>query len=108
MTARTVAITGATRGVGRGIADAFARRGDALVIVVLTESVEYHLTDPKFDELKHRMAHMGPYGEAVARVADRPLDFHGRYLENHDLEALGSWSPRRRGLAGLDDARPRA
>ena len=33
MTARTVVITGATRGVGRGIADAFARRGDALVIV---------------------------------------------------------------------------
>jgi 3-oxoacyl-[acyl-carrier protein] reductase len=33
VTARTVVITGATRGVGRGIADAFARRGDALVIV---------------------------------------------------------------------------
>ena len=56
---------------------------------MLTESVEYHLTDPRFDELKQRMAHMGPYGEAVARVADQPLDFRGRYLENHDLEALG-------------------
>ena len=31
--ARTVLITGATRGVGRGIADAFARRGDRLVLV---------------------------------------------------------------------------
>ena len=30
---RTVLITGATRGVGRGIADAFARRGDSLVLV---------------------------------------------------------------------------
>src|SRR5215211_2952242 len=30
---RTVLITGATRGVGRGIADAFARRGDRLVLV---------------------------------------------------------------------------
>ena len=44
---------------------------------------------PPFDEVKRRMAHMGPYGEAVAMVADQPLDFHGRYLENHDLEALG-------------------
>ena len=60
-----------------------------LAPVVLTESVEYHLTDPRFDEVKHRMARMAPYGEAVARVADQPLDFRGRYLENHDLEALG-------------------
>ena len=30
---RTVLVTGATRGVGRGIADAFARRGDRLVLV---------------------------------------------------------------------------
>ena len=57
--------------------------------VVLTESVEYHLTDDHFDELKRRMALMGPYGEAVAMVADQPLDFREHYLENHDLEALG-------------------
>ena len=43
----------------------------------------------RFDELKRRMARMGPYGEAVAKVADQPLDFRGQYLENHDLEALG-------------------
>ena len=60
-----------------------------LAPVVLTESVEYHLTDDYFDELKRRMAHMGPYGEAVATVADQPLDFRGHYLENYDLEALG-------------------
>ena len=30
---RTVLVTGATRGVGRGIADAFALRGDRLVLV---------------------------------------------------------------------------
>jgi Dihydrodipicolinate reductase, N-terminus/short chain dehydrogenase len=30
---RTVLVSGATRGVGRGIADAFARRGDRLVVV---------------------------------------------------------------------------
>jgi len=60
-----------------------------LAPIVLTESVEYHLTADHFDELKRRMALMGPYGEAVAMVADQPLDFRGRYLENHDLEALG-------------------
>ena len=65
-----------------------------LAPVVLTESVEYHLTDAHFEELKRRMAHMGPYGEAVARVADQPLDFRGQYLENHDLEALGFLTPR--------------
>jgi NAD(P)-dependent dehydrogenase (short-subunit alcohol dehydrogenase family) len=75
-----------------GLVQDLAGTGVALNLlapVVLTESVEYHLTDPRFDDVKHRMAHMGPYGEAVARVADQPLDFRGRYLENHDLEALG-------------------
>ena len=32
---------------------------------------------------------MGPFGEAVARIADQPPSFRGRYLENHDLEDLG-------------------
>jgi NAD(P)-dependent dehydrogenase (short-subunit alcohol dehydrogenase family) len=75
-----------------GLVQDLADTGVALNLlapVVLTESVEYHLTDPRFDEVKHRMARMAPYGEAVARVADQPLDFRGRYLENHDLEALG-------------------
>jgi NAD(P)-dependent dehydrogenase (short-subunit alcohol dehydrogenase family) len=65
-----------------------------LAPVVLTESVEYHLTADHFDDVKQRMAHMGPYGEAVARVAEQPLDFRGQYLENHDLEALGFLTPR--------------
>ena len=56
---------------------------------MLTESVEFHLTGPRFDDLKRRMARMGPFGEAVARIADQPPDFRGHYLENHDLEQLG-------------------
>jgi len=60
-----------------------------LAPIVLTESVEYHLTGPRFDDLKQRMAAMGPFGEAVARIADQPSSFRGHYLENHDLEALG-------------------
>jgi 3-oxoacyl-[acyl-carrier protein] reductase len=62
---------------------------DLVAPVVLTESVEYHLTGAHFDELKRRMAPMGPFGEAVARIADQPPSFRGHYLENHDLEALG-------------------
>jgi 3-oxoacyl-[acyl-carrier protein] reductase len=62
---------------------------DLVAPVVLTESVEFHLTDARFDDLKHRMARMEPYGEAVARIADQPSSFRGHYLENHDLEALG-------------------
>jgi NAD(P)-dependent dehydrogenase (short-subunit alcohol dehydrogenase family) len=62
---------------------------DLVAPVVLTESVEYHLTGARFDDLKRRMAQMGPYGEAVARIADQPPSFRGHYLENHDLEALG-------------------
>jgi NAD(P)-dependent dehydrogenase (short-subunit alcohol dehydrogenase family) len=62
---------------------------DLVAPVVLTESVEYHLTDRRFDELKRRMAPMGAFGEAVARIADQPPEFRGHYLENHDLEALG-------------------
>ncbi|HLM16697.1 MAG TPA: SDR family NAD(P)-dependent oxidoreductase, partial [Acidimicrobiia bacterium] len=62
---------------------------DLVAPVVLTESVEYHLTGPRFDDLKRRMALMGPFGEAVARIADQPPSFRGHYLENHDLEALG-------------------
>jgi hypothetical protein len=56
---------------------------------VLTESVEYHLTGAHFDDLKRRMAPMGAFGEAVARIADQPANFREHYLENHDLEALG-------------------
>jgi NAD(P)-dependent dehydrogenase (short-subunit alcohol dehydrogenase family) len=62
---------------------------DLVAPVVLTESVEYHLTGPRFDELKRRMAPMDAFGEAVARIADQPPEFRGHYLENHDLEALG-------------------
>ncbi len=62
---------------------------DLVAPVVLTESVEYHLTGARFDDLKQRMAPMGPFGEAVARIADQPSSFRGHYLENHDLEALG-------------------
>ena len=62
---------------------------DLVAPVVLTESVEYHLTGERFDELKRRMAPMGAFGEAVARIADQSPDFRGHYLENHDLEALG-------------------
>lgn len=62
---------------------------DLVAPVVLTESVEYHLTGERFDDLKQRMAPMGAFGEAVARVADQPPEFRGHYLENHDLEALG-------------------
>jgi NAD(P)-dependent dehydrogenase (short-subunit alcohol dehydrogenase family) len=81
-----------------GLARDFAGMGvsfNLLAPVVLTESVEYHLTDPRFDELKERMAGMGPYGEAVARLADQPVEFSGQYLENHDLARLGfldEWS----------------
>jgi hypothetical protein len=60
---------------------------------VLTESVEFHLTDTRFDDLKRRMARMRPFGEAVARIADQPPDFRGHYLENHDLERLGFLEP---------------
>jgi NAD(P)-dependent dehydrogenase (short-subunit alcohol dehydrogenase family) len=66
---------------------------DLVAPVVLTESVEYHLTGPRFDDLKRRMARMGPFGEAVARIADQPSSFRGHYLENHDLEALGFLEP---------------
>jgi NAD(P)-dependent dehydrogenase (short-subunit alcohol dehydrogenase family) len=62
---------------------------DLVAPVVLTESVEYHLTGERFDDLKRRMAPMGAFGEAVARIADQPPEFRGHYLENHDLEALG-------------------
>ena len=62
---------------------------DLVAPVVLTESVEYHLTGPRFDDLKRRMAPMDAFGEAVARIADQPPEFRGHYLENHDLEALG-------------------
>jgi len=62
---------------------------DLVAPVVLTESVEYHLTGPRFEDLKRRMVPMGPFGEAVARIADQPSSFRGHYLENHDLEALG-------------------
>jgi NAD(P)-dependent dehydrogenase (short-subunit alcohol dehydrogenase family) len=62
---------------------------DLVAPVVLTESVEYHLTDARFDDLKRRMAPMDAFGEAVARIADQPPEFRGHYLENHDLEALG-------------------
>jgi NAD(P)-dependent dehydrogenase (short-subunit alcohol dehydrogenase family) len=62
---------------------------DLVAPVVLTESVEFHLTDARFDELKRRMAPMDAFGEAVARIADQPPEFRGHYLENHDLEALG-------------------
>ncbi len=75
-----------------GLARDFAGCGvsfNLLAPVVLTESVEHHLTDQRFDELKRRMAHMGPYGEAVALVADQPVEFSGHYLENEDLAALG-------------------
>jgi 3-oxoacyl-[acyl-carrier protein] reductase len=66
---------------------------DLVAPVVLTESVEFHLTDERFDDLKRRMAPMGPFGEAVARIADQPAEFRGHYLENHDLEALGFLEP---------------
>jgi NAD(P)-dependent dehydrogenase (short-subunit alcohol dehydrogenase family) len=62
---------------------------DLVAPVVLTESVEYHLSDERFDDLKRRMAPMNAFGEAVARIADQPPEFRGHYLENHDLEALG-------------------
>ena len=62
---------------------------DLVAPVVLTESVEYHLTGERFDDLKRRMAPMDSFGEAVARIADQPPEFRGHYLENHDLEALG-------------------
>jgi hypothetical protein len=39
--------------------------------------------------MKRRMAGMGPFGEAVARIADQPAEFRGHYLENDDLETLG-------------------
>jgi len=75
-----------------GLARDFAGLGvsfNLLAPIVLTESVEYHLTGERFDELKRRMAGMDPYGEAVARVADQPVEFTARYLENHDLVRLG-------------------
>jgi NAD(P)-dependent dehydrogenase (short-subunit alcohol dehydrogenase family) len=62
---------------------------DLVAPVVLTESVEYHLTGERFEDLKRRMAPMDAFGEAVARIADQPPEFRGHYLENHDLEALG-------------------
>ena len=66
---------------------------DLVAPVVLTESVEYHLTGPRFEDLKRRMAPMGAFGEAVARIADQPSSFRGHYLENHDLESLGFLEP---------------
>jgi NAD(P)-dependent dehydrogenase (short-subunit alcohol dehydrogenase family) len=57
--------------------------------VVLTESAEYHMSDPSFSDFKKTMAGMGPFGEAVARVAEQPTDFRGHYLDNERLEALG-------------------
>jgi NAD(P)-dependent dehydrogenase (short-subunit alcohol dehydrogenase family) len=62
---------------------------DLVAPVVLTESVEHHLTGERFDDLKRRMAPMDAFGEAVARIADQGPEFRGHYLENHDLEALG-------------------
>jgi NAD(P)-dependent dehydrogenase (short-subunit alcohol dehydrogenase family) len=75
-----------------GLARDYAGLGvsvNLLAPVVLTESVEHHLTDAKFDELKRRMAGMTTYGEAVARLAEQPVEFTGQYLENDDLVALG-------------------
>jgi NAD(P)-dependent dehydrogenase (short-subunit alcohol dehydrogenase family) len=75
-----------------GLARDFAGMGvsfNLLAPVVLTESVEYHLTGDRFDSLKQRMAGMAPYGEAVASVADQPVEFTAQYLENEDLARLG-------------------
>jgi NAD(P)-dependent dehydrogenase (short-subunit alcohol dehydrogenase family) len=57
--------------------------------VVLTESADYHMSAPTFSDFKKTMAGMGPFGEAVARLADQPTDFRGQYLDNERLEALG-------------------
>jgi hypothetical protein len=62
---------------------------DLVAPEVLTESVEFHLVDERFDDLKRRMAGMGPFGEAVARIVDQPPEFRGHYLENDDLKRLG-------------------
>jgi NAD(P)-dependent dehydrogenase (short-subunit alcohol dehydrogenase family) len=75
-----------------GLARDFAGMGvsfNLLAPVVFTESVEYHLTDDRFADLEQRMAAMGPYGEAVAHVADQPVEFTAQYLENDDLVRLG-------------------
>jgi NAD(P)-dependent dehydrogenase (short-subunit alcohol dehydrogenase family) len=57
--------------------------------VVLTESADHHMSDPMFDDFKKTMAAMGPFGEAVARIADQPPGFRGHYLDNERLEELG-------------------
>ena len=61
--------------------------------VVLTESADYHMSDPMFTEFKKTMASMRAFGEAVALVADQPPDFRGHYLDNERLEQLGFLPP---------------
>jgi citronellol/citronellal dehydrogenase len=61
--------------------------------VVLTESADYHMSDPMFSEFKKTMASMAAFGEAVALVADQPADFRGHYLDNEFLTQLGFLAP---------------
>jgi NAD(P)-dependent dehydrogenase (short-subunit alcohol dehydrogenase family) len=73
-----------------GLVQDLADTGVALNLlapVVLTESVEYHLTDPRFDEVSTawRMAHTARWwlGSPTSLSTSRSVP------QNHDLEALG-------------------
>jgi citronellol/citronellal dehydrogenase len=77
-----------------GLANQLSGSGVAVNILapsVLTEAVSFSVTDPGL--LKGMIAHMTSpeaYGEAVAWVAEQPVEFTGHYLANEGLVTLGA------------------
>jgi citronellol/citronellal dehydrogenase len=76
-----------------GLANQLVGTGVAVNVLspsVFTEAVAFSVTDP--DMLRDMRAHMTSpeaYGEAMAKVAEQPAEFTGRYLANQDLIDLG-------------------